>query len=974
MTARTSAALNTSPTTANFVLYAKRSVRLGSFDQVHAGDVGVAAVAAPSFGDQLLVGDHVQVAPTANLLSPSVTLGLKSQVGDVQTNALHNDGATSIGAVASYPSSMPPVPVAGNPAQAATDVSIGSHETQTLSPGAYGSLTIADHATVFLSAGTYSFASMTIADHVILMGDPAGVVVLVRGALSSAGWDQVAPGSSASADKLVILVSGSDGASSPVAVVGTHSQLTGLVAASQGTLAVGDHVELVGAFAAFDVALQDHTQVTLQSGFSPASTPAQRGLQQLSGYVTPTISSAPLVGPVPANTPIDFAIGLPLKDPVGLQNFIKDVSDPKSSQYRVYVTGPADFATRFGPSSSDYQNLQDFARGAGLTLEDKFTNNLLLRVFAPVETVARTFYTSFSIRLRPDGTQFYAIDSEPSLDFSIPILRVSGFDNFDVAKPSAGGSGTNALYNLAGEFQGNDFRNAYLGNPPPSPLMNLKGGGVQGGPPQHVGLFELDPLYLNDISAYLGLTGGPTVQFNLINYSPGFGTFTSGSKQPNGQQEVTGDVEVVTAIAPEATIDFYYVPNGSGSGSYNTVLNVMADCPDLPQIIPGQHGCGLPLANQLSTSWNTTPDDNTAQVIQEFAAQGQTFFVTAGDFGAYSNSNPLLDIRFTASPYATIVGGTLMTMSGNGSSYVSETTWNDGNGAGGGGILNFPFALNSFSQPKPDWQPCQSGSQSGCSTQYRNVPDVSAVADGIVGCFGSAPFLSQPITCQNYFGTSFAAPLWAGFTALINQQGQINSVPPVGFLNPALYEISQTVQYQTAFNDIQDGSNNNGFTAVAGYDLATGLGSPRWPLIYALVGGSTPPPPPDGGIASGSVTIGMQEAMFGENVCVSAGAQSGWLAGYRISTAFEGIPGYPNPISGTSVATVNPDGSFNLRDSEVAELQTCTTNQIFNDIVTIVISETSPVTGAVVGGTTTTVPASLWCANTQLKTWGAGCP
>ena len=102
-TARTSGALNTSPTIGNFALYAARSVNLGSFDQVSGGDIGIALPTASTFGPQLVVGAHAEVASPSNILSPSTTLGSKAQVGDVQTTTLVNDGATSIGTVASFP-------------------------------------------------------------------------------------------------------------------------------------------------------------------------------------------------------------------------------------------------------------------------------------------------------------------------------------------------------------------------------------------------------------------------------------------------------------------------------------------------------------------------------------------------------------------------------------------------------------------------------------------------------------------------------------------------------------------------------------------------------------------------------------------------------------------------------------------------------------------------------------------------------
>jgi hypothetical protein len=150
-TARNAAALNTSPSIGDFVLYAERSINLGAFDQVSSGDIGVAATTVPSFGPQLIVGEHVQVDPANNLLAPSTTLGSKAQVGDVQTTTLQDNGATTVGAVAPYPAAlMPSLPLAHPPTATGSDVAVATHQNATLTPGTYGALNVADHCVVQL--------------------------------------------------------------------------------------------------------------------------------------------------------------------------------------------------------------------------------------------------------------------------------------------------------------------------------------------------------------------------------------------------------------------------------------------------------------------------------------------------------------------------------------------------------------------------------------------------------------------------------------------------------------------------------------------------------------------------------------------------------------------------------------------------------------------------------------------------------
>src|SRR6202008_4736435 len=91
---------------------------------------------------------------------------------------------------------------------------------------------------------------------------------------------------------------------------------------------------------------------------------------------------------------------------------------------------------------------------------------------------------------------------------------------------------------------------------------------------------------------------------------------------------------------------------------------------------------------------------------------------------------------------------------------------------------------------------------------------------------------------ESLVGTSCAAPLWAAFTALVNQQAGTNG--PVGFINPAVYIIGTEQDYLSDFQDITTGNNEwiaspTQFVAVAGYDLCTGWGTPTGSnLINAL--------------------------------------------------------------------------------------------------------------------------------------------
>ena len=178
--------------------------------------------------------------------------------------------------------------------------------------------------------------------------------------------------------------------------------------------------------------------------------------------------------------------------------------------------------------------------------------------------------------------------------------------------------------------------------------------------------------------------------------------------------------------------------------------------------------------------------------------------------------------------------------------YVSETVWSNPNdtqrgpkGAGGGG------GISSFFK-EPNWQ-SGPGVQNQYSNGEREVPDVSADADPATGysmyCTASASGCPSSgwITVG---GTSAAAPLWAGSTALINEYLQQQQKSRMGFANPVLYGLQNAPQQFPPFHDVTSGTNLY-YPATANYDEASGWGSPDiYNIARDVAGGGSPPPPP----------------------------------------------------------------------------------------------------------------------------------
>jgi subtilase family serine protease len=186
----------------------------------------------------------------------------------------------------------------------------------------------------------------------------------------------------------------------------------------------------------------------------------------------------------------------------------------------------------------------------------------------------------------------------------------------------------------------------------------------------------------------------------------------------------------------------------------------------------------------------------------------------------------------------------------------------------------------------------------------RNGPDVSANANfSFYTCADQTTCLAG-----SYGGTSFAAPIWAGYIALVNQQLVANGQPTIGFINPTIYSQNVTSSYAADFHDITSGSSGS-YSATTGYDLVTGWGSPNSGLLGALAGSTTPTPaftiaasPTAVSVVvgnSGSSTITTTvSGGFSSAVALSAsGAPSGVTVGF--SPASIAAPG-----SGTSTVTL----------------------------------------------------------------------
>jgi subtilase family serine protease len=153
-------------------------------------------------------------------------------------------------------------------------------------------------------------------------------------------------------------------------------------------------------------------------------------LKVLSGHVPQGISGLTPKGRLPATNELWLAIGLPLRDRAGLESFVTDVSDPRSPNFRRFLSRE-EVTARFGPTEQDYEAVKSFARSNGLAIAVTHDNWLLLDVTGPVAAIEKAFHIKLQTYRHPTETRdFFAPDTEPMVDAVLPVVDIEGLSDF----------------------------------------------------------------------------------------------------------------------------------------------------------------------------------------------------------------------------------------------------------------------------------------------------------------------------------------------------------------------------------------------------------------------------------------------------------------------------------------------------------------------------------------------------------------
>jgi subtilase family serine protease len=512
------------------------------------------------------------------------------------------------------------------------------------------------------------------------------------------------------------------------------------------------------------------------------------------------------LGHLPATQTLQLDVMLPVRDQAGLDNFLAEIRSLPIPNHFHFLT-PSEFTEKFGPTQKDYDAVVQYVQAHGLAVVGGSRDGMNVQVKGPVSAIESAFHVSMMIYQHPtENRTFYGPDREPTTDLSFALWHVSGLDNYSIPHPMVvnrldyakrHGISPDAVVSHAttgsgpgASFLGSDMRAAYYG----ATLLT--------GATQNLGLFEYVGTDLADLKTYY--TNVKQTTHAKITILSTDGTATScTAAQGCDDTEQTLDMTQALGMAPGAASLTMYV-----GSTDSAIISAMTTHSPLPTTI----GC----------SWGWRPADPTTldPLFQKMASQGQNFFVASGDSSTW-NAN---DYPWPAEdPNVVTVGGTDLVTASAGGAWKSETGWADS----GGGIAPDKLPIPAYQQLAGVINSTNKG-----STVYRNGPDVSANAN-----FTFYVCADQTTCSENlYGGTSFAAPMWAGYVALANEYLVHFGYSTLPFINPYLYAFGTGSSYATDFHDITSGKSGS-YTAVKGYDLVTGWGSPNGTgLINALEG------------------------------------------------------------------------------------------------------------------------------------------
>jgi subtilase family serine protease len=614
---------------------------------------------------------------------------------------------------------------------------------------------------------------------------------------------------------------------------------------------------------------------------APVVLPAFAADGQYIAHNTPAyVSSAADLGREdPANT-IEVSIWLQPHNRSAMNALARELYDPKSTLYRQWLKS-SEVATRFAPTAAEAKTVQEFFESNKLKVVRVGPHNFYVRARGTVANVEKVFRVQLN-DYQVGGQILRANASDPYVEgLAAPFVQVvSGLDSgafvhpLDVQPTNLGSSSSSArpdLSHAASAADSSSFDTVCFTGPETVrygsgtyPNAVYKGNGYSSGslgcgysPANVYAAYNLNGLYAEGYKGagqtvvIIDWCGSPTIRQDANAFSQRFSlpaltsanfsitNYPTPSSCSSVDLEINLDVEWTHAIAPEANIDLVVPPT--------------ADFDDLDEAVFYAATAGL--GNVISGSY-TTPEIavagaelNKENLISEIAAiMGVATNFASGDTGGTGGFGPATVSVPADLPYATGIGGVSLALTAH-NAIAFQTGWetyrsilNDEGiiydppiseggfvGGSGGGESAF-FAKPSF--------------QSGIAGTYRQVPDVSWLADPLTG---AVVLISQPgqIPLQIWYavgGTSLSTPMFSALWAIANQEAGT----ALGQAAPYLYSMPSTtmtdiVPYSSPHNAtavIEESSSvTHSYNAAETLEVIPGLFGPFYSAIWNTLTG-----------------------------------------------------------------------------------------------------------------------------------------
>ncbi|OSD07615.1 family S53 protease [Trametes coccinea BRFM310] len=532
--------------------------------------------------------------------------------------------------------------------------------------------------------------------------------------------------------------------------------------------------------------------------------------------VTPKPHFVPL-RPALATSSVQLTFGLPATNMEGLHAALYDVSDPKSANYGKHLS-KAEVEAFVAPKADSVKAVNDWLSQHGIHPEVISPSGDMLRIDVPVSKANSLLGANFTeFKDQQSGTTLVRTlsvtipdDVDSHIQFLYPttqfILPVTQNPRFQVVSPPKTSAKRQGLPSICSVDVDPECLEDFYHIPTAAANASSNSLAVSGYLGEFASEDDLETFFLAfrpDVTT--------TPEFSVVSVDSGV---TTG----NGTLEASLDIQYTVGIATGVPTTFYSVGNPFAEG-FIDLANFLLGLDELPLVLTTSYGF-----NENDFIGSEALAESFCNVYAQLGARGTSVFFCSGDNGVYSFSfNSLCDATEfgptfpSTCPFLTSVGGT--------QGFSPEVA--------------APFSGGGFSNmfARPDYQDTAvesyltrlGGEFAGLFNQSgRAFPDVSAQSVDFITRISGVFELVE--------GTSASTPLFASVVALLNDALLTAGKPTLGFINPLLYS-----EGSSALNDITSGSNPGcgaqGFPTMEGWDPVTGLGTPDYEKLLALVTG-----------------------------------------------------------------------------------------------------------------------------------------